>query len=286
MTLRVDAHHHLWDTAARPLAWMDGPWAEPLRGRFDAADLAAAARPHGIGATVAVQAATEVAETRELLAVCAAGPLVRAVVGWVDLTAPDVADTLAELREGPHGQYLAGIRHPVQDEPDPEWLLRPEVRRGIAAVGAAGLAYDLLVKPPQLPAAVRTVREHPGVAFVLDHLAKPEIAAGPDRPGTAAWAAAIGELAAAPNVAAKLSGLVTEADWRNWTPAQLLPYARRAVDAFGPDRLMFGSDWPVCTLAARYDQVVETAGTLLAELSPDERAAVLGATAAHWYRLD
>ncbi|TDQ46568.1 amidohydrolase family protein [Actinorugispora endophytica] len=284
MTIRVDAHHHLWDTGRREHAWMDGPWADPLRGRFDEAALAALAGPHGIGASVVVQSLADEAETGELLAVAAGSGLVRGVVGWVDLTAPDVADALAGLREGPGGERLLGVRHLVQDEADPEWLLRPDVRHGLAAVGRAGLVYDLLVRPAQLPAAVRVVRELPGVAFVLDHLAKPDIAGRAD-PGSGAWARGLAGLAAAPNVAAKLSGLVTEADPRAWTPADLAPYAYRALELFGPDRLMFGSDWPVCTLAASYGEVVAAADELLAALSGAERAEVLAGTATRWYGL-
>lgn len=282
--MRVDAHHHLWDTAERDYPWMDGPWADPIRGRFDIAELSSQARVRGIGASVAVQAVADTAETRELLAEADRGGIVRGVVGWVDLTAPDVADVLAELRGGPAGERLVGIRHLVQDEPDDAWLLRRDAQAGIAAVGAAGLAYDLLVKPPQLPAAVETVRAHPAVRFVLDHLGKPGIAAGTS-PDAGPWAEHLAALAAAPNTAAKLSGLVTEADWSSWSAAQLAPFAHRALELFGPERLMFGSDWPVCTLAASYGEVVDAAGAALAGLSDAERDAVLGGTAADWYRL-
>jgi len=244
----VDAHHHLWDVATREYPWMDGSWADPLRGRFSPAELAAVTAPHGVTATVVVQAVSDLDETRELLAVAAESPLVAGVVGWVDLTAPDVADVLASL-PGP----LVGVRHQVQDEPDPAWLLRPDVLRGLRAVAAAGLAYDLLVKPPQLPAAVAVSRRLPELTFVLDHLAKPEIAAG----GWEPWAGGVTALAALPNVSAKISGLVTEADWKSWRPEEIAPYIRHALDAFGPARLMFGSDWPVCTLAASYAEVLD-----------------------------
>src|SRR5581483_6708598 len=173
------------------------------------------------------------------------------VVGWVDLTAPDVADRLAALRELPCGGRLVGIRHDVQNEPDPEWLLRPEVQRGLRAVAAAGLAYDVVVREPQWPAVRAAVRALPEVAFVLDHLGKPPVAAGRLEP----WSGWLGELAAEPNVTAKVSGLVTEADWERWTAADLRPYVERGLAAFGPGRLMFGSDWPVCLLAAPYEEV-------------------------------
>ncbi|MFC7328056.1 amidohydrolase family protein [Marinactinospora rubrisoli] len=285
---RVDAHHHLWDTARRNLPWMDGPWADPLHGRFDAHRYAQATAERGISASVVVQAATDPAETRELLAVASVDPVVRAVVGWVDLTAPDVADVLAGLRTGPAGERLVGVRHPVQDEPDPGWLLRPDVRRGIAAVGRAGLRYDLLVRPPQFAAAVATVHAHPEVRFVLDHLGKPRISPSASRgaDGDDGWSQGLAALAAAPNVTAKLSGLVTEADRRTWTPQQLMPFGRRALDLFGPHRLMYGSDWPVCTLAADYRQVLDIAETITDGLSGPERAAVFGGTAVRWYGLD
>ena len=276
---RVDAHHHLWDVASRDYPWMDGVWADPLRGRFDVPALAKVVAPHDVTATVVVQAVSDLDETRELLAL--GSPLVAGVVGWVDLTAPDVADVLAGLVAGPG--RLVGVRHQVQDEPDPRWLLRDDVVRGLRAVAAAGLAYDLLVKPPQMPAAIEVVRALPEVRFVLDHLGKPDIVGGGQQP----WADGITALAAGGNVAAKLSGLVTEADWAAWTPAQLTPYARHALVAFGPDRLMFGSDWPVCTLAASYEQVVAFAESVLAEagLDPAGRDAVFGGTACHVYRL-
>jgi L-fuconolactonase len=265
----IDAHHHLWDTATREHAWMDGPWADPIRGRFDIARYASAVEAE---ASVVVQAVMDESETLELLAGVASP--VAGVVGWTDPTAPEVAERLAELRSaGP----LVGIRHQVQDEPDPEWLTRPEVVRGINAVGAAGLVYDLLVKPPQAAAALDVVRRLPEVSFVLDHAGKPDIAGGMWEP----WATWITDLAALPNVAVKLSGLVTEAR-TDWEPADVLPYARHVLSAFGPSRTMYGSDWPVCTLAATPGQV-----SALAEeaLSPGDRIQVLGETARLIYGL-
>jgi L-fuconolactonase len=278
----VDAHHHLWDVATREYPWMDGPWADPLRAAFTPARLGAVARPRGVVASVVVQAVSAVEETQELLAVAAdPGNLVAGVVGWVDLTAPSIADDLAALRAVPGGDHLVAIRHQVQDEPDPEWLLRADVERGLRAVSAAGLAYDLLVKPPQLPAAVKIVERLPGSRFVLDHLAKPDIAHGRWEP----WAGGLVALARHDNVTAKISGLVTEADWATWRPEQLVGYVHHALDCFGPDRLMFGSDWPVCTLAASYDQVTATADHLLSHLNPTERAEVFANTARRAYHL-
>jgi L-fuconolactonase len=202
------------------------------------------------------------------------------VVGWVDLAAPDVADALTGLLARPDGSYLKGIRHQVHDEPDVNWLLRPEVQRGLAAVADAGLVYDLLTKPPHLPAAIETARALPGLTFVVDHISKPVIGDPLDP-----WASDLRQLAALPNVTCKLSGMVTEASWADWNPSDLQPYADVVLDAFGPDRVMFGSDWPVCLLAATYPDVVQTAETLTANLTPSDREAVFATTATRTYNL-
>jgi L-fuconolactonase len=277
----VDAHHHVWDLSVRDQDWITGPELAPLRRDFTLAELEPQARAAGVGASVLVQTVTVAEETPEFLALAAGSELVVGVVGWTDLTAPDVADTLAALREGPGGEYLVGIRHQVQSEPDPDWLTRPDVLRGLAAVAEAGLAYDLLVLPHQLPAAARAAELLPGLTFVLDHLGKPPVGSGESEP----WATRLRDLALRPNVYAKLSGLVTEADWRGWTIADLRPFAETALDAFGPARLMVGSDWPVCTLAADYGRVLDTARDLTSALGRDEREAVLGGTALRAYRL-
>ena len=281
VTGRVDAHHHLWDLAIRDQEWIDPDRMARIRRDFGPADLAAAVAGTGVRSTVLVQAVAVPAETLELQALATGSDLVAGVVGWVDLTASDTADRLAEFASAPGGDRLVGIRHLVQGEPDPRWLCRPDVRRGLAAVAAAGLCYDLLVLPHQLPAVVETARALPQLRFVLDHLAKPPVATGELDP----WAPRLRELAAAPNVAAKLSGLVTEAS-HDWTVTQLRPYAEVALDAFGPDRLMFGSDWPVCLLAATgYRQVLAAAEELTAGLAAAERAAVFGGTARRIYQL-
>ncbi len=277
----VDAHHHLWDIEARPQPWMRAPGYEPLARTHDAAEHARLAGAAGVDASVVVQCVADVAETRELLEIAAADPVITGVVGWVDLTAPDVADVIAELRDGPGGSHLRGIRHQVHDEADVDWLRRADVRRGIAAVGAAGLAYDLLLRPAHFPAAIDTARSLPDVRFVLDHLGKPEIEQGRIEP----WATLLRELAALGTTTCKLSGLVTEASWTAWTPDQLRPYAEVALDAFGADRTMVGSDWPVCTLATDHATAVGLADVLLPGLSDAERRAVRGATAVSVYGL-
>ncbi|MEU5717007.1 amidohydrolase family protein [Streptomyces sp. NPDC020403] len=277
----VDAHHHVWDLAVRDQDWIRGAQLAPIRRTFTLADLEPEARAAGVGATVLVQTVTVPEETPELLALAAAHDLVAGVVGWTDLTAADIADTLAGLRALPGGDRLAGIRHQVQSEPDPEWLLRPDVLRGLRAVAAAGLAYDLVVRPPQLPAAARAAALVPGLTFVLDHAGKPPVA----RQRTQPWAAGLRALAALPNTVCKLSGLVTEADPRSWTVDDLRPYADTVIDAFGPGRLMFGSDWPVCLLAAPYAGVLEAARALTGRLGEEELRSVFAGTARRVYGL-
>ena len=279
--IRTDAHHHLWELARRPQPWLDGPEMDAIRRDFTLADLAPQAEAAGIDRTVLVQVLPSLAETAEFLALAGGSDLVAGVVGWADLTSAAVPEMLAALRSGPGGARLAGIRHLVQGEPDPGWLARPDVRRGLRAVADAGLVYDLLTLPRQLPAAIEAARALPGLTFVLDHLSKPPIASGELQP----WATLVRELAALPNVSCKLSGMVTEAGRPGWTVAGLRPYAEVILDAFGPSRVMFGSDWPVCLLAASYAQVVSAAQELAAGLDQDEQAEVFGGTAARVYRL-
>ena len=280
----VDAHHHLWDPAARRHAWLDH--LPRIRRPFTLADYRAAAAAEGVTGSVLVQVLASAGETEEFLALAAGSagsgpPVIAGVVGWADLTREDLGDELDRLRGLPGGDRLVGLRHLVQDEPDPGWLARQDVKRGLRAVGAAGLVFDLLVRPAQLPAALRAASELSDVRFVLDHAAKPEIAAGRIEP----WAGLVGALAGLPNVTCKLSGLVTEAG-TGWSAGDFLPYVDRLLDSFGPGRLMFGSDWPVCTLAASYHEVMAVADTVLGgRLSPGERDAVFGANAVTAYGL-
>lgn len=277
----VDAHHHVWDLSVRDQDWITGEELTPLRRDFSLADLEPEARANGVCATVLVQTVTVPEETPEFLALAHGSDLVAGVVGWADLTAPDIADTLAALRELPGGDRLVSLRHQVQGEPDPRWLLRADVVRGLDAVADAGLVYDLVIRPDQLPAASRAAEQLPGLTFVLDHAGKPPIAAGHTQP----WADDLRAFAALPNTVCKLSGLVTEADPHHWTVKDLRPYADTVLDAFGPGRLMFGSDWPVCRLAATYTEVVEAALVLLDSLTDGERGAVLATTAERAYGL-
>ena len=277
----VDAHHHLWDLDVRDQDWITGLALAPLRRNFLLDDFQPLATASGVAASVVVQTVTGPGETPELLALAAGSDLIAGVVGWADLTAPDIADRIAALAELPGGAKLVGLRHQVQGEPDPDWLTRPDVLRGLAAAARAGLVYDLVITSGQLAASARAAAAVPDLLFILDHLGKPPVAAGRTEP----WAQDLRGLAALPNTSAKLSGLVTEADWRRWQVADLRPYADAALDAFGPDRLMFGSDWPVCTLAASYPDVLAAARTLTEQLSPAEHEAVFCGTATAAYGL-
>jgi L-fuconolactonase len=275
----VDAHFHLWDPQRQRHSWLEALPA--LNRRFGPCDFEAAAGSEGVGAGVLVQALANTDETHELLALANEHELIAGVVGWVDLERPDVAEQLEHLRSLPGGERLVGIRHLVQDEPDVRWLLRDDVGRGLEALGRTGLVYDLLIRPKHLDGAVELAAGHPAVSFVLDHGAKPAIAAHAFEP----WASILAKLCLLPNVACKVSGLVTEAA-AGWNAAQIGPYLGHLLDCFGPQRLLFGSDWPVCTLAASYTEVLQlTRDTLAPRLTGDELDAVFRGNAIAQYRL-
>jgi L-fuconolactonase len=267
----IDAHQHLWDPARRAYPWMAEPGMEPLRRRFSVDDLTAVTPTDA--RVVLVQAVSSAEESLDLLET-ASSDRVAGVVGWVDLTA-DVAPSLEQLRAvGP----LVGIRHQVHDEDDPDWLGRADVRRGLGCVAETGLAYDLLVRTRELPAAVALAGAIPDLHLVLDHCAKP-----PLDDDLGAWRSALEPLAHHDNVVCKISGLVTLTARRGAEP--LRPAFETVLELFGPDRLLFGSDWPWCTLTATWDEVHAATLELLAPLSADERAAVLGGTARDVYAL-
>jgi L-fuconolactonase len=277
----IDAHHHFWDTTRHTYPWM-GEELAGIRRPFSPADFQPLLASNALRGSVLVQTRSDLDETREFLAMAHAHPFVLGVVGWVDLLDAGVAESIATLQSAPGGERLVAIRHQVHDEPDPDWLLRPQVQRGLRQVGDAGLAYDLLVRTRELPAAVQVTRALPDVRFVLDHLAKPPFVSG-DLSG---WSTSLRELARSDNVvAAKLSGLVTEADWHRWTVADLQPAVDVALEAFGAERLMFGSDWPVCLVAATYDQVLQTARAVTTALSDVENNGVFYSTAVRAYGL-
>jgi L-fuconolactonase len=275
----LDAHHHLWDLSVRAQPFLhSAPELAPLLRDFSLSDLEPLAGAAGVTGTVVIQTVTEAGETPEMLTVAEQPSLVKAVVGWVDLEAPGVADTLAEITAGPGGGRLAGIRHPVLIEPDLEWLTRPEVLRGLTAVADAGLVYDVVCRPEQLAAAAAAAAVRPGLVFVLDHLGNVDVQPVPDPQ----WAAAFRQFAALPNTVAKLSGLMSDPA----PVADLRPYYDILLDSFGPSRIMFGSDWPVSTLGRPYGGIVSTARELISQLSADEQAAIWSGTGRRVYGID
>jgi L-fuconolactonase len=274
--VRIDAHHHLWRYSAAEYAWIDGSMAA-LQRDFLVPELERELAAAGVGACVAVQARQTVEETEWLLGLAERSAVIGGVVGWADIASAGFAAELESLCARP---LLKALRHVVQAEPD-GFLDGAEFNRGIAAMRDMGLVYDLLIVARQLEEAVRFVDMHPQQVFVLDHIAKPEIAEGE----IAAWSAGIQELARRENVICKLSGMVTEADWGAWTPEGLRPYFDVVLGAFGPSRLMVGSDWPVMTVACSYARWWDVVEGWLAELSGEERAEIEGGVAGRVYRL-
>jgi L-fuconolactonase len=277
----IDAHHHFWDPARLDHTWPVAV-ADGLRRAFGPDDLAPELRSERMTGSVLVQCLPAADETVALLAQAARVPFVRGVVGWVDLTVPDVNAALADLRASPGGELLVGVCHRAQDEDDPAWLVRADVRRGLEAVATAGLAFDLQARTRELPAALETCLALPHLRFVLDHLAAPPIASG----DLSAWGRGLLPLAELHNVSAKLSGLVTEADWHTWSIDDLRHPVELAVDAFGPKRLMLGSDWPSCLVAGSYSDVIDSVRYLVADLPTYEQDEIRGGTAVRVYRLD
>jgi L-fuconolactonase len=253
-----------------------------IRRPFTPDDLRPLLAETGVNLTILVQTRSSLEETREFLALAAQTDFIAGVVGWVDLTDPAVGSVLKALKTERGGSSLVGIRHQVHDEEDARWLLREDVQRGIRAVGEADLAYDLLVRTRELEAARVVVRRIPEVRFVIDHIAKPPIKTGEPTE----WAEAMAPFGELGNVSCKLSGMVTEADWANWKPDDLVPYVQRVLGWFGPDRLMFGSDWPVCLVAASYEQVFDACRHALGGLPAVASAKIFGENAIRIYKLD
>jgi L-fuconolactonase len=271
----LDSHVHLWDLAVRDQQWI--PAGSPLWRSFDVCDLRSALAGTPVTGVILVQVINDAEETTDLISCAQNVDIVRGVVGWTDLRSPDFAVALSALMST---GCLLGIRHQALAEADPGgWLRLPEIRRSLAILDAAGLPFDLMIRPAHFRAALKAAREHPSLQFVLDHLGKPPVASGELEP----WASGIRALAAEPNIACKLSGLQTIAS-PDWTYGELAPYVDTALEAFGPARLIFGSDWPVSSQAAPYSRVCEVARAACSALSEPERAAVLAGNARAIYR--
>jgi L-fuconolactonase len=274
---RLDAHHHLWRYSADEYGWIDDAM-EPLRRDFLPADLTAEMRAAGVEGAIAVQARQTLEETRWLLDLADRNEAIRGVVGWAPIASGEFAAALEEFKGRPK---LKGLRHVVQAEPDQGYLLREDFNRGIGVLRGSGLVYEVLIYEHQLPHTIEFVDRHPDQVFVLDHIAKPRIRERVLEP----WAGKMCELARRENVSCKLSGMVTEADWNGWTLEGLRPYLDVVVEAFGPQRLMAGSDWPVCLVACGYAQWFGVLAEYFAGFSEAECEAVFGGTAKRVYRL-
>lgn len=273
--MRIDSHQHFWIYNRDDYVWM-GPEHEAIRRDFLPEHLAPLLDSIGFDASIAVQARQMVRETEWLLGLAEAHPRTAGVVGWLDLCSQQIDGQIERFASH---EKLVGVRHVVHDEADPEFVLRAAFRHGISLLEPAGLTYDLLLRPRHIAPSIRLVDEFPNVPFVIDHIAKPPIAEG----GMEPWRSGIREIARREHVTCKLSGMVTEADHGAWRPEDIAPYMDVVLEAFGPDRLMIGSDWPVCTLAGAYEPVMRVVLDYIRGLSQDERSAISGATCARFY---
>ena len=273
----IDSHHHFWDMAALDYTWMPPP-PSVIRQNYMPKDMAPLLEGVGVSRTVLVQAHQSIEEAHWMLDIVESTDFVAGVVAWADLTSPDLGRDLDSICTRPG---LVGIRHQVEEEPDETWLSRPAVIEGLKEVARHDLAYDLLVKGPHIKYVPQLAEKVPDLRMVVDHIAKPPIAAGVTEP----WATGIAAVADIPGVYCKLSGLVTEADHERWTVADLKPYVDHVVEQFGLDRLMWGSDWPVCLLAASYDRVFSAAMEAVGDLTPEQRTGLLSKNATDFYRL-
>lgn len=274
----IDAHHHLWRYSSDEYGWI-GDSMQALQRDFLPADLKAEMQAAEIDEAVAVQARQTIEETQWLLHLAEKNLFLAGVIGWAPIANPDFPRILESLCANPK---LKGLRHVLQEEPDDRFALRPDFDRGLRLLKPAGLVYDILIYAHQLPAAVELVDRHPNQPFVLDHLAKPKIAARELSP----WREHLRELAKRPNVMCKLSGMATEADWQLWSGNDLDPYLNTALECFGPQRLLAGSDWPVCTVATSYARWWQTLRAWLSTLSANEQESILAGNAARIYRLE
>lgn len=277
MAERIDAHHHLWRYDPQEYEWI-GEEMKAIARNFFPEDLEKELRKSGIAGAVAVQARQSLEETKWLLALAAKHIFMRGVVGWADIRSEKFGEQLGELRVE---KKLKGLRHVVQDEPDENFLSGAAFNRGIAILANTEIIYDILIFERQLPEAIVFVDRHPNQRFVLDHIAKPRIREKVTEP----WRTRIADLARRENVYCKLSGIVTEASWKDWSIKDLQPYFDVVLQAFGPARLMAGSDWPVCLLASAYERWFQTLERLTAQLSSAERELIFGGVATQVYRL-
>lgn len=275
--MRIDAHQHFWHYDAQEYAWINESMAA-LKRDFLPPDLRPLLSRWGFQGCVAVQARQSLAETRWLLSLTDEYQYVRGVVGWVDLCSAELPAQLEELAKHPK---LVGVRHVVQDEPDDDFVLRADFQRGIARLAEFELTYDVLIYPRQLRAATKLVAAFPDQPFVLDHIGKPDIAHGSMKP----WEAGIRELGRLPNVCCKLSGMVTETHWKRWRPEDFMPYLEVVFEAFGADRLMIGSDWPVCTLSGEYGPVMDIVMRAIEYFPGEARDKILGRNCSRFYGL-
>lgn len=279
--MRIDSHHHIWDLDVRPQTWMQGDELKPISRTILMNELEPELQKASIDYTVVVQTVPLIDETPELLDLSMSHPKVCAVVGWLDLESADIRPQLDKYLNHKGGDKLVSIRDMAQDKRDPNWLLREDVVRNIHRVGEYGLTFDILTRPPQLAAAVEMVRRSPNNIFVLDHISKPYMAKGEFQP----WADQISEISSNENVSVKVSGLFTEANWSDWSIETFRPYFDHILKSFTPSRMMFGSDWPVCLLAATYSQTINLMEELTGQLTMAEQDSFWSNTAKQFYRL-
>ena len=276
MIPKIDAHHHAWKYNQATYSWIDESMTA-IRADFYPEQLLPSLERNGVIGTVLVQSDQSPADNQFMLSLVKANPFIKGIVGWIDLVAPDLDEQLSEWKDEP---LMKGFRHVAQAEPD-DFLARPEIIRGIEAVGLFGFTYDILIKPPQMAAALQLVKSLPDQPFVIDHIAKPYIASGE----IAAWKNDMKLLASCPNVCCKVSGMVTEADWKNWKSIDFRPYLDVVFEAFGTNRLMYGSDWPVCLVSASYDEVIGIASEFIHNFSAEEQQAFWHDNAVNFYSL-
>jgi L-fuconolactonase len=276
--MRIDAHQHFWELGRFDTSWLDRPELEKIRRGYGPADLVPHLQATGIERSIFVQTQHDVEENRWALALADENEFIAGVVGWIDLESANCEEQLLEFRQHPK---FVGVRHITQDEPDPDFIVRPDIVRGLEVLQKHSVPFDLLFYVQHLRHSATLAMELPELPLVIDHLAKPRIKAH----SLEDWEPQFREAARFPNVFCKLSGMVTEADWERWKPADLKPYVDIALECFGPERLMYGSDWPVCELAASYEDVYRALVDVIGPLSEWERSAIFGGTCARFYRL-